>query len=78
MFKRVVVICYFVVVQLCEEKFNAFDKSRAMAMVFFFFLLLAKTPPPRSSIVASKKWCLITIGVGVGFFFCFLVLVRKF
>ncbi len=46
MFKRVVVVCCFDVVQLCEDELNAFDESKAMAMVFFSLLLLAKTPPP--------------------------------
>jgi hypothetical protein len=58
MFKRVVVVCCFDVVQLCEDELNAFDESKAMAMVFFSLLLLAKTPPPLlilfSSSVASK------------------------
>lgn len=46
MLKRVVIVCCFDAMQLCEKELNAFDESKAMAMVFFSLLLLAKTPPP--------------------------------
>jgi hypothetical protein len=68
-----IIIMFFISLHELSKPHTA--KSRAMAMVFFVFFVAYKNTTTTIylffSTVASRKWCLVAIRVGVGVLFVF-------